>query len=144
MLILPETFPKRAATDTPPLLPPPELGLAHPNPILGVLPGHHTYLWKVGRAGRAPALTGSEGGSQTCSDRESLILHQGNKAKSSTLLFLGDKMKGWRERTGGGNSQSLEHGLERSPCTENYISEYISFPVWRIYPCHRDKTWNWD
>lgn len=70
---------------------------------------------QVGRAGRAP--TGSEGGSQPCSNRESLILHQGNKQKALLGFSLGeDGGMGQEEGT-----QSLEHGLGLSPCAENYI-----------------------
>lgn len=43
---------------------------------------------------------------------EWLFLDQSNKQKDSTLLFLGGRMKGRRDRTGGvGNLQSLEQRL---------------------------------
>lgn len=89
---------------------------AHP----GLPAGHHTYLGRWGGQGVR------EGGSQPCSIRESLILHQGNKQKALLGFSLGE---GWRERTGGGNSQSLGHGLELSPCAENYRLVQIFFPV---------------
>lgn len=120
--------PRKAATDPPFPSSSPRAGPGTSKPHLGLLPGHHTYLWRVGRWGRAPALTGvrwipallRQGILNSSSGQ------QAKKKKPLLGFFLG-------ERTGGGNSQWLEHGLEFPPCAENnYIFVYILLPVWRI------------
>lgn len=128
--------PPKKQPGTPPL--PSEVGLARPKPTQGLLPGHHTYLCRVGRAGGAPAPTGSQGGSQPCSARESLILHQGQQAKNSALLFP------WGKGREEGTHSGWNTGLNFLPVLRFiYLSIYYSL-YGELYPCHWDKTWIWD
>lgn len=105
--------------------PPPELGLAHPNPARA--PPRAPLTWARWES-PIPALL-----------RQGILNSSpGKQGKSSAWLFLG---AGSRGRAGGGNYW-LEMWIRSfSLCWEFYIRVYI-------IPCRRilswDKTWIWD